>query len=99
MACEYCKHESLAYNHVKDEDGKDLYIRVATPMPYDECLIGHAEPMLSWPNPDVLDWADGLPRLCVTAYDHDGEEEVVAVPVRFCPQCGRELPRRRAWCV
>jgi hypothetical protein len=91
MSCEYCKHESLAYNHVKDEDGNDLYIRVAKPMPYDDCNIDDPEPVLSWPKPEIIDWADHKPRLCVSVYDQDGDEVCVAIPVNFCPQCGRLL--------
>lgn len=92
MSCKYCKHESIAYNHVKDEEGRDLYIRVAEPMPYDDCSIRDAEPMISWPDASIIDWADHLPRLCVGAYDTDGGEECISIPIRFCPMCGRKLP-------
>lgn len=92
MSCKYCKHESIAYKHVKDEENRDLYIRVAEPMPYDDCDIRDAEPMISWPDADIIDWADHMPRLCVGAYDTDGGEECISIPIRFCPMCGRKLP-------
>ena len=92
MSCKYCKHESIAYKHVKDVGGYDLYVRVAEPMPYDDCNIKDAEPMISWPLAGIIDWADHMPRLCVGAYDMDGGEECISIPIRFCPICGRELP-------
>ena len=93
MACEYCKHESLSYTHHKDELNRDIYTRIAEPMPYDDCDIDDPEPMISWcVEPHVIDWADHLPRLCVTAYDSDGDEDCVCIPIKFCPMCGRKLP-------
>lgn len=91
-ACEFCKHESLAYHHSKDKEGCDIETRVAVPMPYDDCGVDDATPMLSWPEPGVLDWADHKPRLCISAYDSDGMDECIAIPVNFCPMCGRKLP-------
>lgn len=92
MSCEYCKHESTAYSHRKDELNRDVYTKVAATIPYDESPID-AEPMISWWMPeDAIDWADHLPRLCVTTYDQDGDEECISIPIRHCPMCGRKLP-------
>jgi hypothetical protein len=96
MSCKYCEHESLAYVHRKDEQGRDWYDKVAETIPFDDDSPADAEPMISWwVTPDVLDWANNLPRLCVSAYDSDGEETCISVPIRFCPMCGRELPKAR----
>ena len=95
MSCKYCEHESMAYRHWKDERG-DHYDRVAEVIPFDEESGEDAEPVISWwVGQDVLDWADHLPRLCVSAYDADGDETCISVPIRFCPMCGRELPRAK----
>ena len=91
MSCEYCKHESLAYKETRDERG-NLRIEVAKQIPYDDCDIHDAWPAISWPEPDIIDWADHLPRLCITAHDQDGEEDCISIPIRFCPMCGRKLP-------
>ncbi len=93
MACKYCEHESMAYSHHKDKSGRDLYQRVAEEIPYDDGDIGDAEPMISWCiEPSVIDWADHLPRLCIAAYDRDGDECELSIPIRHCPMCGRRLP-------
>ena len=95
MSCKYCEHESMSYVHHKDEQGRDVYTRIAEPFEYDE--LGSdmdVDPVLSWwHEPDVIDWADHLPRLCITAYDQDGNEECISIPVRHCPACGRKLPK------
>lgn len=94
MSCKYCEHESMAYHHWKDEQGRDHYDKVAVTIPFDEESGEDAEPVISWwVEPNVIDWADHLPRLCVSAYDADGGELCVSIPIRFCPMCGRELPK------
>lgn len=93
MACEYCRHESRAYSHHKDKLNRDVYKRVAELIPYDDCNMDDAGPMISWcVGKDVIDWADHLPRLCVMTYDLDGDDVEVAIPIRYCPMCGRKLP-------
>ena len=92
-ACKYCKHESMAYSHHKDELNSDVYTKVAETIPYDDCGFDDAEPMISWcVGPSILDWTDHLPRLCVTACDTDGDELCISIPIRNCPMCGRKLP-------
>ena len=93
MACKYCRHESMSYIHYKDGMNRDVHEAVAEEIPYDDGSIEAAEPMISWcVGKDVLDWADHLPRLAVTAYDADGYESEVSIPIRYCPMCGRKLP-------
>jgi len=96
MSCKYCKHESTAYRHWVDVFGRDHYEKVAETIPFDDESGDDCEPVLSWSvDPNVIDWADYLPRFCVTAYDTDGNEICISVPIRFCPMCGRELPKAR----
>lgn len=95
MSCEYCCHEGVAYEHHKDEQGRDVYARVATPLMYDDGAGAEdAEPMISWAPEDAIaiDYADHAPRLCVTAYNQDGDEICIAIPIIHCPICGRRLP-------
>ena len=94
MSCEYCKHETIAYRHWMDADGCDNYDRVAEVIPYDDCDIDDADPVISWwLDPRSVDWAGHLPRLCISAYDADGDEECISIPIRYCPMCGRKLPK------
>lgn len=73
----WMQHESLAYNHYKDRFGRDVYQRVTEEIPYDD---------------GDVDDAEHLPCLCVTAYDSDGDECELSIPIRHCPMCGRRLP-------
>ena len=85
MSCKYCRHESKAYQVFIDEGRRVHYDRVAEVIPYDNCGLSNARPVISWyVGPDEVDWADHLPRLCVNTY---------SIPIRYCPFCGRELPR------
>ena len=95
MSCEYCRHESIAYRHWKDGQNRDHYYKVAETIPYDECQVD-ADPVLSWwVEPHVIDWAGHRARLCLTAYDTEGYEIEISIPVKYCPMCGRELPRTK----
>lgn len=96
MSCKYCKHESMAYHYWKDEQGCGHCEKVAEAIPFDDGSYDDAEPMISWwIEPEVIDWADHLPRFCVNAYNADGEDVCISVPIRFCPMCGRELPKAK----
>lgn len=92
MSCEYCEHRSIAYRHYRDDNGRDKYERVAEPIPYDDDMQFDPEPMLSWPEPGEVEWADRKPRLCVGAYDMDGEEVCISIKVNYCPMCDEKLP-------
>lgn len=93
MSCEYCRHRSIAYTHHKDDKGRDVYTKVAETIPYDEEPNVDAEPMISWwMEPETIDWAEHRPRLCVGAYDSDGEEVCISIPINYCPMCGEKLP-------
>ena len=89
--CAYCRHESQAY--VCGEDG--AYRRVAEELLHDDCCCVDAEPVISWSerNARTGDYADHAPRLIISAYDSDGDECNIAIPIDYCPKCGRRLPK------
>ena len=98
--CRYCRHEGPAYDRVMDEDGHALLVRRAEPLPYDVYpSYGEIEPEpkiwfggIPYGNvPNVRD--DGMPTLTITASDDCGDDVDIDIPIRFCPRCGRKLPR------
>lgn len=84
MSCKYCEHETVAYRTWRDPQGRMQSEKLAESMPFEVDYGFDPEPTISW---------DGRPWLCVTAYDVDGCEACISIPIRFCPMCGRELPK------